>query len=225
MLVDVGPAVNDNPPTRPTVSLDEPREQLVGQQAAARREPEPRPVCVERLQQPGVERPVQVRGEGPVRRLGRRQAGVQPQREDDRLGRGGIARRCSSEPPGGSAGSAPSAGDSAAGTRPAGPRSSGGPRRRTRARPARPPRTGAAASRRGCAGSRARAGPSSRSRSPGSPPRRAGRPRARTGRRPGRRPGRGPPASRQRRAPDVVGRWSPSGPVMPSASGSSSVSA
>ncbi len=60
------------------------------------------------------------------------------------------------------------------GSRRAGARSSAGRRRRTRARPGPPPRTGGAASRRGCGGSRGRAVPSSRSRSRGTRQRRGG---------------------------------------------------
>ena len=51
------------------------------------------PAAVERLEQPGVERPVEVRGERPAAGLGCRQSRVQPQREDHGLGRGGIADR------------------------------------------------------------------------------------------------------------------------------------
>ena len=168
---------------------------------------------VERLQEPGVERPVEVRGERSRRGVGRRQAGVQAQGEDDGLGRGGIADRPRpSRRAGAPAAHRPRA-PAPAGTRPAAPRSSAattpsnawapGPTASYgRALPVGevvPALVAGPGPVRDLVAAEARRRP-------------AARRRARTAPRPGRRPGRGPPPRASAGRPDVVGRWSPERP-------------
>ena len=183
--------------------------------------------AVERLEEPGVERPRRgAAPSGPASASASGEARVQPQARGSSPRRPRPPASTASAPPGGSAGAAPSAGASAARypssraafQRRVAPSNAWAPGPDRLVRPPRPVGEVVPAL-------VARAAPSSRSRSRGSRPRRAGPPPARTAPPPGRRPARRspPPASAAR--PAVVGRWSPSGPVSPSASGSSSVSA
>ena len=218
-----GPSVNELERTAPV--SDEAAEELVREQAAAGRQDDPVVRCdVEQLRR---ERPAEGVGERRLLGGGERDAGVEPQAEDD-----AAPRRRS-------------------------PASIGlGPARREARRAIRRPASAPRRSRRGARRSSGGSAPSNAcapgpdrlvrpalpvgqvvpalvaglgpvadlvAAEPGLA--RGGRRRGGTGPRRGPRPGRARAISRQRRAPEVVGRWSPSGPVSPSASGSSRVSA
>ena len=190
--------------TRPEPRLDEPREELVRQQPAARREDDPRVVGdLEELRRPSpsrTNRPGAARRHPPA--AGRGPSGARGSSARRRPSpRRGAPRR-----PAAAAASRRPAGSAPPRRRRAGRRSSAGWRRRRRGLPARPPRTGRRSQYAGCGGSRGRVGPSSRSRSRASPPRpsrstacwycAAARSSSWAGR----------ATSRQRRAPAVVGR-------------------